>query len=32
MATRFLGAFKHDYILNNYNSSSAPSIDFIFLC
>ena len=29
-ATRFLCAFKHDYILNTYNSNSAISIDFIF--
>jgi len=30
MATRFSCAFKHDHILNSYNSNSATSIDFIF--
>ena len=29
-ATRFSCAFKHDDILNTYNSNSATSIDFIF--
>ena len=31
-ATCFSCAFKNDDILNTYNSNSATSIDFIFLC